>query len=198
MAKEKPFNNPFGALKIPGKPEKAAAPAPAKKKQEQVSVDEESALFLSAMNAFDEVKPVRAPAAPAVVEAHAEKVAAEDLEALVELAEMVASDPELDVLRDGDSVLGHAKGFDAALLERLQAGALAVTAQLDVSAASGDAVRAMLDRFFAEARTKRMRCVRVIAPETASVVAALTAPKLAKRVLAFAAGAGRVDVLLRS
>src|SRR4051794_11121030 len=102
MAKDKPFNNPFGALKLPPSPGSAPAakPQPAAKpasKPQQVSVDDESALFLSAMGAYEPVKPVTEPPAPAVTAEQRQQAAAEDVESLLELAELTSGDGDLQV-----------------------------------------------------------------------------------------------------
>jgi hypothetical protein len=196
MAKDKPFNNPFGALKAQSKPQKAQGPAPAPKvsKAQQVSADDESAQFLSAMGAFDEVKPVSAPPPPAVTAAQKQKAAADDTESLLELAELVIGDGELVVEQTAGSVLGIPKGFDAGLV-----GKLPPAAQLDLQALERDAARQALERFIVEAHAKRLRSVRVVTGEALrpSAISALTRGKLARKVLAFSGGAGTLDVLLR-
>ncbi len=200
MAKEKPFNNPFGALKIGAKPDAAkpaAAPKPVapKAKAQQVSTDEESALFLSAMGAFDEVKPVREkrPAQPAP--AAQQKATADDVEALIELAELVASDTELVVEQSAAGVRGLPTGFDGALLGRLAPGA-----ELDVQALEPPAARAALERFIVDAQGRGVRAVRVVTgPERRQLaVSALTQGKLVRKVLAFSGGVEALDVLLRA
>lgn len=198
MAKEKPFNNPFGALKAkqPEKPPAAAAPKPppAKKKEQQVSTDDESALFLSAMGAFDEVKPVREPPAPAVAAAQREQAAADDTESLLELAELVSGDAELTVQQTPASVVAHPKGFDPRLLGRL-----APTSQLDVQALPRDAARSALERFIIDAQVRGLRAVRLVTgpAHRALAVEALAKGKLTRKVLAFSGGADALDVLLR-
>lgn len=198
MAKEKPFNSPFGALKAKQQPEKPHAPAPPppkkKKEQQQVSVDEESALFLSAMGAFEEVKPVREPPAPAVVAAQREQAAADDTESLLELAELVIGDAELVVQQTPTSVLAHPKGFDPALL-----GKLPPTSQLDVQAIPPPAARGAIERFIVDAQVRGLRSVRLVTGPALRAVAvdALTKGKLARKVLAFSGAVDALDVLLR-
>jgi DNA-nicking Smr family endonuclease len=202
MAKDKPFNNPCEALKAqskptpePAKPAAAKQPAPAtKKKQQQVSVDEESALFLSAMGAFEQVKPVSEPRAPAVVAAQQQKAADDDTESLIELAEMVVGDADLVVEQTPASVLVYPQGFDPRLLGKLPA-----TAQLDLQPISPAAIRQTLERFIADAHTKGERSVRVLTGLALRdpTLDALTSAKLARRVLAFSGGVDTLDVLLR-
>jgi DNA-nicking Smr family endonuclease len=201
MAKDKPFNNPFGALKAQAKPEKPQPPAPApaaaaaKREVKQVSVDEESALFLSAMGAFEPVKPVsEAAAPPAVVAARQQQAAADEVESLLELAELVSADGELVVEQTGASVVGCAKGFDARLLGRLPA-----AAQLDVQTLARDAARAALERFIIDAHVKGLRSVRVVTGPALrqGAIEALTRGKLMRKVLAFSGGVDALDVLLR-
>ena len=197
MAKEKPFNNPFGALKAPAKPDKPqpAAPKPAAKRpQQQVSVDEESALFLSAMGAFEPVKPVSEPPPPAVVAAQRQTAAADDAEAVLELAELVAGDAELAVEQSAEAVRAFPKGFDVGLL-----GTLPAKAELALQPLERDAARQALARFIADAQAKGLRSVRVVTGRASRdlAVAALTQGKLARKVLAFSGGADALDVLLR-
>jgi DNA-nicking Smr family endonuclease len=199
MAKDKPFNNPFGALKPATKPSAEKAPAPtakpvAKPQQQHVSVDDESALFLSAMGAFEEVKPVSEPRAPAVVAAQAKKAADDDTESLLELAELVLGDAELVVERTPASVLGYAKGFDTRLLGKLPA-----TDQLDVQGLAHDAALKALDRFVVDAQVKGLRSVRIVTGPALrdAAVDALTRARLARKVLAFSGEVDALDVLLR-
>ena len=197
MAKEKPFNNPFGALKAkqPEKPQPPApAPAPKKKKEQQVSTDDESALFLSAMGAFDEVKPVREPPPPAVVAARRKQASADDTESLLELAELVIGDAELTVQQTPDSVRAWPKGFDPKLL-----GKLPPASQLDLQPLQRDAARGALERFVIDAQLRGLRAVRLVtgAAHRALAIDALSKGKLTRKVLAFSGGADALDVLLR-
>ncbi|MBL8954269.1 MAG: Smr/MutS family protein [Myxococcaceae bacterium] len=204
MAKDKPFNNPFGALKAQAKPEKAAPaatkpaqapPQPAKKKGQQVDVDAESAEFLSAMGAFDEVKPVREPPRPEVTAAQKQQAAADDAEALLELAELVVDpDAELVVEQGQTSVRAYPQGFDVKLLGRMRA-----KAELNVMALGGEQARQALERFIVDSQLKGLRAVRVVtAPEQRELaVTALTKGRLTRKVLAVSGGADGLDVLLR-
>jgi len=193
MAKDKPFNNPFGALKVQPKaePQKAAPPA---KPQPKVSADDESALFLSAMGAFDPVKPVREPARPAAAAAHQQSVAADDAEALLELGELVAGDGELTIQQSPDAVSAFPKGFDASL-----AGRVPPKAELDLQGMEREPARHALERFIGDSYAKGLRSVRLItgAASRDLVVAALTRGKLARKVLALWGGVDQLGVLLR-
>jgi DNA-nicking Smr family endonuclease len=197
MAKDKPFNNPFGALKAKLEPEKpqakAPAPAPAKKK-EKVSSEDESALFLEAMGAFDEVKPVKKKAnepAPAIEKQ--DRLTATDADSLLELAELVIG-KELEIEESPSGVMGAPKGFDVGLFKKLPP-----TAQLDVQTLERDAAKQALERFVGDAQTKRQRSIRVTTGATLrdTVLDALTSGKLARKVIAFRATEDAVIVLLR-
>lgn len=199
MAKDKPFNNPFGALKAQAKPQppqqqKAAAPAPKAGKPQQVSTDEESALFLSAMGAFDPVKPVRAAPPPAAGASQKQKAAAEDVESLLELAELVSGEAELSVEQTATSVLAVPKGFDVGLF-----GKLPPAASVELQALEPSAARQALERFIVAEHAKKARSVRVVTGQALrqAAVAALTQGKLARRVLAFSGGLDALEVLLR-
>ena len=203
MAKDKPFNNPFGALKgkakepKPEKPQPAASAkkaTPAAKPRQEASSDDESALFLSAMGAFDEVKPVREPLPPAQVAAQKERATADDVESLLQLAELVQGDAELVVQQTPASVSAHAEGFDARLLGRLPPAAV-----LDVQALLASAARQALERFIVDSQLKGLRSVRVLTGTglRALAIESLTRGKLVRKVLAFSGGAEALDVLLR-
>jgi DNA-nicking Smr family endonuclease len=195
MAKDKPFNNPFGALKAKLEPEKPKAPAqPPAKKKEKVSSEDESALFLEAMGAFDEVKPVKKKAnEPAPVVEKQERMSATDADSLLELAELVIG-KELETEESASGVVGAPKGFDVGLFKKLPP-----TAELDVQTLERDAARQALERFVGEAHAKRQRSVRVTtgAAMRATVLEALTRGKIARKVLAFTGSGDAFVVLLR-
>jgi DNA-nicking Smr family endonuclease len=201
MPKDKPFNNPFGALKAklePEKPQSAAkpgpAPAPAKKK-EKVSSEDESALFLAAMGAFDEVRPVKKKAdEPAPVIEKQERVTAADADALLELAELVIGTGELEIEESAGGVVGAPKGFDVGLFEKLPP-----VAELDLQALEREDAKRALERFIGEAQAKHQRSVRVTtgAELRHTVLDALTRGKLARKVIAFNGSEDTVVVLLR-
>jgi DNA-nicking Smr family endonuclease len=201
MPKDKPFNNPFGALKAKLEPEKpqaiskpGPAPAPAKKK-EKVSSEDESALFLAAMGAFDEVRPVKKKAnEPAPVIEKQERVTAADADALLELAELVIGTGELEIAESAGDVVGAPKGFDMGLFEKLPP-----VAELDVQALEHAAAKQAFERFVGDAQARRQRSVRVTmgAELRNMVLDALTRGKVARKVIAFRGSEDTVVVLLR-
>jgi DNA-nicking Smr family endonuclease len=227
MAKEKPFNNPFAALKAPSKPEapKPATPAPskaapppppktAKPSKQQQSADDEAALFLAAVGGVEPVKIAKDRVAPAVLAAQAVKTAADDSESLVQLAELVASEVDFEVEEALESVEGRVRDFDVRVLRKLKAGEFKAQAELDLHGKTREAARPALERFILDARVQGHRCVRVItgrglnSPDGVPVlralaVDALTRGRLARAVLAFCSarpnfgGVGALDVLLR-
>jgi DNA-nicking Smr family endonuclease len=197
MAKDKPFNNPFGALKAKLEPEKpqakAPAPAPAKKK-EKVSSEDESAQFLAAMGAFDEVKPVKKKAnEPAPVIEKQDRLTATDADSLLELAELVIG-KELEIEESAVGVVGAPKGFDVGLFKKLPP-----TAELDVQTLERDAAKQALERFVGDAQARHQRSVRVTtgAAMRDTVLEALTRGRVARKVIAFTGSEDAVVILLR-
>lgn len=223
MAKDKPFNNPFGALKVQPKEDPAAKkpaaappPPPPKQKQKPVAVDEEAALFLEAVGAIAPVKTTVAERVPppAALAAHAEKASADDSESLIQLAELVVDAAELVVEEDGELVEGHPKNFDARVMRKLKAGEFPAKAELDLHGLTREQARPQLEKFVLDARVRGLRSIRIItgrglnSPDGVAVlrklsVDLLTRGRLAKHVLAFCSahpkegGTGALDVLLR-
>lgn len=210
MAKEKPFNNPFAALKVPAKPQapqpgaaappkpppREASPKAAKPSKQQQSADDDAALFLAAVGGVEPVKIAKDRVAPAVLAAQAVKSAADDSESLAQLAELVTVDAEFEVEEAQESVSGRVRDFDVRVLRKLKAGEFKAQAELDLHGKTREAARPALERFILEARVQGHRCVRVItgrglnSPDgvpvlRALVLEALTHGRLARQVLAF-------------
>lgn len=219
MAKDKPFNNPFGALKLqkePPAPKPAAArppPPPQPRKLAPTREDEEAALF---MQHVGEVEPVRArsekaflkPPPPAPRGSDAEE------EALLQLSELVAGTGPFDLADSDEFIEGAAVGLDPQILRKLRRGDYAFQSHLDLHGLTKPEAKEQLAVFLQAARLKGQRCVLVVHGRglhskdqlpvlKQSLQSWLTQGRIAKQVLAFSTarphdgGAGAVYVLLR-
>jgi len=214
--KPKPFNNPFGAVKL-AKP--AAAPTQPAKPKPPVAPpapsDDDAALFLESVGEVAPVrsKPTRAepPPPPPSHRAEAEE------EALLQLSELVVGDGALEVAGDDAYLEGAAPGLDPQIVRKLHRGDYPVRATLELHGLTEAQAKAQLQVFLLASRQRRFRCVRVIlgrglhtdgSPPVlpaldAGVQRWLTQGRISKQVLAFATaqprdgGAGAVYVLLR-
>lgn len=218
MAKKPdPFNNPFGALKLPAKdePKKPAARVTAAPSKARPSSDEdEAALFREAIGG---VNPVRAPkgrvqATPRTVDEI--RIPTEEAESLTRLAELVTGEGPFELTGGTEFIEGAVKGFDDNVRKKLKAGTFALDATLDLHGLKRDEAKPVLERFIQDSRVAGRRCVLVITgrglhsddqvPVLKSAVQEwLTHGRPARQVLAFCSaqqkdgGAGAVYVLLR-
>jgi len=214
--REKPFNNPFGNLKLktPEKPAAKPVPVPPAKKAATPTDEDEAALFLASVG---EVEPVRrgapvtppSPSAPPLPQRMDPEV-----EALTELAELVAGTGALSFADLGESIEASAQGLDPRILKRLRAGDYPIQGHIDLHGMTRVEARDALVRFIVEARAQKKRCVRVVhgkglhSPDQLGVLketaqAVLGRGKLAEGILAFTSarpkdgGTGALYVLLR-
>lgn len=219
MSKKKPepFNNPFGQLKLPGKPApaKVAPPPAAPKKPRPGSEDEDAALFLESVG---EVRPVRAaaPRAPLPPGRTADEVVipSEEAESLARLAELVSGEGPFDLADSDEFIEGAVQGFDERVRRKLRAGAFSPQAHVDLHGLKKDEAKAALEAFVQKSRVAGLRCVLVVHGRglhskdqipvlKQSVQVWLSHGRPAKHVLAFCTarpqdgGAGAVYVLLR-
>ncbi|MBS2026853.1 MAG: Smr/MutS family protein [Deltaproteobacteria bacterium] len=217
MAKDKPFNNPFGALKLQ-KPEKPApkppptAP-PANRPAKRTNADDDSALFLESVGAVEPVRvgsnksEARPPPPPA-------RGTDADAEALLQLSELVAGVGPFDLADSDEFIEGAVPGLDPNIVRKLHRGDFAVQAHLDLHGLTQDEAKSQLAAFLTASRSRGFRCVLVVhgrglhSKDQIPVLKAgiqrwLTQGRMAKETLAFATarphdgGAGAVYVLLR-
>jgi DNA-nicking Smr family endonuclease len=218
--REKPFNNPFGDLKLkkPEAPNKSppvkAAAQPRAKARGASSEEDESLLFLQSVG---EVSPVRrgpVVSAPPVPQRRADHVVDPEIEALTELAELVAGKGPIDVTDTDEYIEGAAPGLDPQILRKLRAGDFSVQGHLDLHGLTRAEAKDAVTRFLVDARHQRKRCVLIVhgrglhSKDQLPVLKEglqgwLTRGRLADQVLAFSTarphdgGAGAVYVLLR-
>ncbi len=121
--------------------------------------------------------------------------------------------PGFRITRTGERREGLADGVDARMLTALKAGEVPPEARIDLHGRTREEGRELLDDLLRTARTRRLRCVLVIhgrglrSPEGPVLkewlVAVLTRPPWARRVLAFTSsrpgwgGVGATLILLR-
>jgi DNA-nicking Smr family endonuclease len=213
MAKEKPFNNPFAAVKLkkdepkpapaapargPGSPGgKKPPPPPAKKKAEAPGpdLDAESMMFL---NSVGEVEPVRATSKKADIQKPppAPRGSDTDEETLLQLSELVAGLSTFDLADSDEYIEGATTGLDAQILRKLRRGDYAVQAQLDLHGLLKADAKVQLETFLTASQAKSFRCVLVIHGRglhsedqipvlKESVQSWLTRGRMSKQVLAF-------------
>ena len=214
--KQKPFNNPFGGLKLEKEKQEPPRPtAPPPQKAQAAPPRDESEEFLRAVGAVTPVRsgkglapPVEPPTAAAL------RIETDETEALARLAELVAGDGPMDLADSDEYVEGHVPGLDARVVRKLRAGEFAWQAHVDLHGLTRAEAGGTLERFIHDARIAGHRCVLVITGRglhskdqlpilRESVQGWLSRGRVARQVLAFTSarpkdgGAGAVYVLLR-
>ena len=165
--KKKPFNNPFGAVKVPEVPKapaasKKAVPAPRPSPARAQALSEEELWSLAVDGSVPladrsgRIKPDPIPLS------HAPWVLDPDLEAYDELRAIVLGEVPFD-LSDGDEFIeGSARGLDRRVLKRLRKGEFSVQGHIDLHGLSREEARPLLESFLASARVQGKRCVLVV------------------------------------
>jgi DNA-nicking Smr family endonuclease len=214
------FNNPFKAALTdlkkkqaePAKKPQAPAPPPKPAKSKRASDEDETALFMSAMDGVMQVTDRGEP--PPVVNPRLPELIDENAEALAELAEMVAGQGDFDFAAAQDVIEGAAPGVDGRLMRSLRRGDFSVQARLDLHGMTQAQARDAVERFLSESRRAGKRCVLVIhgrglnSPDQLPVLKEslrgwLSQKRVGRLVLAFSSarpqdgGTGAVYVLLR-
>lgn len=211
----KPFNNPFDALKL--KPAPAAVPdhvPPSAKSRARKapSIDDEAALFLESVGEVARVKHSGAADTSGVSVSHLPPD--DDAESLARLAELVSGDVSFEMATDGELVAGWVRGFDERVRRRLKRGDFPVAQELDLHGQQQGTAKLAVERFVDSARVEGLRCIAVVtgrglhSPDGEAILKRalptwLTTGRLSKSVLAFctaapqSGGAGVFWVLLR-
>ena len=206
MSKPKPFNNPFGTLKLKTPeepaPKTARGPPPPRARPRETTPlgeDEEARLFLESVGAVAPVRRVRAREPAPTPGTSAPRGPSEDEDVLAQLSELVSGDAPFALSRVGDSVAGQVAGLDARLLEQLRRGVYAVQAHLDLHGFTPRAEEAALEQFLVQSRQAKVRCVTVASDRPEALPALLSGGRTARQVLAFnpSTGMGTFSVLLR-
>jgi len=209
--RDKPFHNPFGALKRlapASKPVKASPPP--QPVEEQV---DECAIFREAIG---EVSPVRGKHQVALPPPQVDlsRVPNDDAEALAELYALVESEGPIELSDSDEYIEGAIPSFDRKTLRKLRAGDFAVQAHLDLHGCTREEAKTLLARFVEDSRRNGKRLVLVVHGRglhskdhvpvlKESMRSWLSHGRIGKQVLAYATarphdgGAGAVYLLLR-
>lgn len=221
MAKDKPFNNPFGTLKLaskePPKPAPAAKAAPPPRPRaasgRSASEEDDAALFFESVGGVEEVRR-GAPTVGTTRPPPPARLKEEEDESLLRLTELVATSTHFEVASGDAFIEGAVEGLDEKVLRKLHRGDWKVQGELDLHGLTQAQAKPQLEVFLRASRMKGLRCVRLIhgrglhSPDQIAVLKQgvqrwLTAGLLAKQVLAFCTakpedgGTGAVYVLLR-
>jgi DNA-nicking Smr family endonuclease len=221
--KEKPFNNPFGAVKLPPKPAPPAAkPAPPKvepqdaraKGQPKAALTEEELWTLAVDGAaplVDRSARIRPDPQPlSLVPQHLDP----DLAAYDELRALVTGEVPFDIADSDEFIEGHSRGLDQGVVRKLRRGDFSVQAHLDLHGLLKDEAKAELEAFLVRCRQQAKRCVLIVtgrglhSKDQVPVLKEalkrwMLTDRFARHVLAFASarphdgGSGAVYVLLR-
>lgn len=214
--KEKPFHNPFGKVKLPGKPAPKPAvkqpPAPLPRRSEGLSEDELWTMAVDGAEPLPDrsarIRPSPQPLslAPGQLDP--------DLAAYDELRALVKGEEPFDISDTDEFIEGHAQGLDHGVVRKLRRGDFAVQAHLDLHGLLKDQAKAELETFVTQARLSGKRCVLVVhgrglhSKDNVPVLKEalkrwMATGRFGRHVLAFATarphdgGAGAVYVLLR-
>lgn len=213
--KEKPFNNPFGAVKLPeSRPEKPNRPAPAAPPARRPEGLNEEELWTMAVDGAmpleDRALRIRPDKQPIAVPPQLDP----ELEAYDELRALVTGEVPFDVADSDEFIEGHARGLDPRVVRKLRRGDFAVQGHLDLHGLLKDEARIELEAFLVRARQQGVRCVLVVhgrglhskdqVPVLKDALKRwMTTARFAQHVLAFCTarphdgGAGAVYVLLK-
>jgi DNA-nicking Smr family endonuclease len=215
--KEKPFNNPFGVVKLPEKPApapKRLEPKPAAAPRHNVALTEDE-LWSMAVDGADplvdrshRIKPAPQPLSLAPQQLDPDLVAYDELRALV------TGEVPFDISDTDEFIEGSARGLDHGVLRKLRRGDFSVQGHVDLHGMFKDAAKAELEAYLVSARQAGKRCVLVVtgrglhSKDQVSVLKDalkrwMATGRFSRHVLAFATarphdgGAGAVYVLLR-
>lgn len=214
--REKPFNNPFGSLKLAPtektkRPTRVVPSSPPRPSRDE----SETELFLQSIG---EVAPLKSkkgtapPKAPPTVESL--RIVSDEAEAFTRLAELVAGTGPMDLADSDEYIEGFAQGLDVKVMQRLRKGDFSVQAHLDLHGMVRVEAKEALEKFIQDSRVRGLRCVLVVTGRglhskdsipvlKEGVQGWLSRGRLARHVLAFTSarphdgGVGAVYVLLR-
>jgi len=161
--KKKPFNNPFGKVKLPEprpmKPEPAPAPVP-RRQAAPLSEDELWSMAVDGARRLEDrsgrIKPPQQPLSTAQAPLDPELSAYDELRALV------TGEVPFDIADTDEFIEGHVRGLDLRVVRKLRQGDFAVQAHLDLHGLLKDQAKGELETFLARSRHERKRCVLVV------------------------------------
>ncbi|GAC1547962.1 MAG: hypothetical protein NVS2B9_14930 [Myxococcales bacterium] len=171
MAKrDKPFNNPFGGVKLPEVPHapaetaKPAAPAAttpvAGSRPAALSEDELWSLAIDGAEPLVDrsarIKPAPTPLSVA------QEPLDPDLQAYDELRALVTGEAVFDIADSDEFIDGAQKGLDPRVLRKLRRGEFSVQGHLDLHGLFKDDAKAALEVYLSRVRHDGKRCVLIV------------------------------------
>jgi DNA-nicking Smr family endonuclease len=214
--KKRPFNNPFGGVKLPERPapppaKKAPEPPPARRTQGLSEEELWSVAVDGARPLPDRSGRIKPPPQPLSV---GRAALDPDLEAYDELRALVQGEAKFEISDTEEFIEGHAAGLDMQVVRKLRKGEFSVQAHLDLHGLLKEEAKLELAAFLAGARQSGKRCVLVVhgrglhSKDQVPVLKEalkrwMATDRFARHVLAFATarphdgGGGAVYVLLR-
>ena len=166
MAKSKPFNNPFGVVKLPPKPAPVVAPKPAPAAPVRSRAHEgltEDDLWSMATEGADPLLDRSAKIKPAPEPiAHVPPHLDPELEAYDELRGLIDGEVPFDLESSDEFIEGAAHGLDPRILKRLRKGEYALQGHLDLHGMNREEAKAALDGYLVKSRAAGRRCVLIV------------------------------------
>ena len=163
--KGKPFNNPFGGVKLekpptpPRPPPLEVEPPRPSRGPEPLSEDDLWAVAIDGTTPLeDRAERIRPGKAPIAVAPQLDP----ELEAYDELRALVTGEVPFDIADSDEFIEGHARGLARHVVRKLRRGDFAIQAHLDLHGMLKDEAKLELEAFLARTRQKGMRCVLVV------------------------------------
>ena len=166
MPKKRPFNNPFGGVKLPDSrpaPKPKAEPAPEPQRPRpgpELSEDELWSVAVDGAKPLadrsERIKPGPQPLSVPSAELDP------DLEAYDELRALVTGEVPFDIADSDEFIEGHSRGLDPRVIRKLRKGEFAIQAHVDLHGLLKEEAKAQLESFLARSRQEGRRCVLVV------------------------------------
>ena len=166
MPKKRPFNNPFGGVKLPDprptpKPKAEPAPEPQRPRPgPELSEDELWSVAVDGTKPLtdrsERIKPGPQPLSVPSAELDP------DLEAYDELRALVTGEVPFDIADSDEFIEGHSRGLDPRVIRKLRKGEFAIQAHVDLHGLLKEEAKAQLESFLARSRQEGRRCVLVV------------------------------------
>jgi DNA-nicking Smr family endonuclease len=166
VPKKRPFNNPFGGIKLPEPPQappREQPPAPQPPPPRPPSEPSEDELWSVAVDGATPLAdrsgrvrpgPERLSVAPPELDP--------DLEVYDELRALVTGEVPFDISDSDEFIEGHARGLDPRVVKRLRRGEFSIQGHVDLHGLLKDEAKTELESFLAKARQQGKRCVLVV------------------------------------
>jgi DNA-nicking Smr family endonuclease len=163
--KKKPFNNPFGGVKLPPRDRPAAPspppPQPARSPPSNDLTDDE--LWSVAVDGATPLADRSARVKPGPQRLSVARPELDpDLEAYDELRALVTGEVPFDIADSDEFIEGHARGLDPRVVRKLRRGEFAVQGHVDLHGMLKEEAKSQLEAFLAQARQQGKRCVLVV------------------------------------